>query len=110
MLERNAISLRLVLSVAAFCAVVAAASLSGAHRVDSPRLDDGYLSAPPFVNSYSTTGAPICAPTNAADGASATGAVRSDRSATLLSCLRAAPPTHGHAAPAPKPPRRTALA
>jgi hypothetical protein len=56
--KRNAVQLRLALSAAAVCAVLAAASLSGAHRAGPPSITTVPETAPILAKSISTIGKP----------------------------------------------------
>lgn len=110
MQQAQAISFRLILSVAVFGVVLAAASLSGAHQVNSPPHEVDRMPGPIITKSFSTIPARICAPTNSEIGGSRTIAGHSAANATLLSCVAAPPQAHGRAAPTRRLSERYALA
>ncbi len=110
MQKRNAVQLRLAFSAAAICAVLAAATFSGAHRAGSLAIRTVRETEPILVRSISTIKKPVCSAARNLTSESATVAAEGHGEAALHSCANVAPPIHDRSKPASKPSSIGALA
>jgi len=98
----NSVLLRSVFSAAIVCAVLRAATLSGADRAGSLPSGNVRETGPILVRSISTIKAPACLATINTIGEAATVAAEAQGEAKLQSCANVTPPTHRRSEPARK--------
>ena len=110
MQRENSVLLRSVFSIAIVCAVLGAASLSGADRAGSLPNGIARETGPIFVRSISTIKTPLCSVTRNPLSVSVTVAAEGHDEAASHSCAIAAPSIHDRSEPARKPPGIVALA
>src|SRR5271166_2186573 len=95
----NSVLLRSVFSAAIVCAVLRAATLSGADRAGPLPNGNVRETGPILVRSISTIKTPVCSATRNLISESATVAAEGHGEAALHSCANVAPPIHDRSKP-----------